>query len=90
MKYRLFLQAEAASFLFSLTKEQRHRLLIRLEAICDYPSHQSQYTYHDDRGRRIDGCVAAKHAIEWWEDTADGDLKVIAISWADGHGRRAS
>ena len=89
MSYRLFLLGEAATFLYSLKRAERDRLIRRLGLICEFPSHHSQYSYRDARGRRIDGCIAGKHAIEWWEDTADEDLKVISISWADGHNRPA-
>lgn len=87
MKYRLFLLGDAATFLYSLRRTERDRLIRHLEAIADFPSHHSQYSYRDVRGRRIDGCIAGKHAIEWWEDTADEDLNVISISFADGHNR---
>ncbi|MBX7208211.1 MAG: hypothetical protein K1X78_07870 [Verrucomicrobiaceae bacterium] len=85
MKYRLFLLGEAATFLYSMKRAERDRLIRHLESISEFPPHYSQYSYRDNRGRRIEGCIVGKHAIEWWEDTAHEDLKVLSITPADGH-----
>lgn len=86
--YRLFLLDDAVEFLISLRAPERKVLRAKLEAIRDFPAHHAEYTRRDAVGRRIDGCLAGKFAIEYWEDTADMDLKIISIDWADGRPSR--
>lgn len=88
MNYRLFLLDEAVEFLLGLSSADRRFLRAKLEAIRDFPTHHAEYYRRDATGRRIDGCVAGKFAIEFWEDTANMDLKIISITWADGRSPR--
>lgn len=72
-----------------LRSPDRRLLRAKLEAIRDFPTHHAEYHRRDDVGRRIDGCLVGKFAIEYWEDTADMDLKIISIAWADGRPPRS-
>ncbi len=83
MKYRLFIVDEALEFMLSLSKRDRQLIRKHLERIRDFPSNYVEYERRDVTGRRIDGCLAGRFAIEYWEDAADGDLKITHIGWAD-------
>lgn len=83
MRYRLFLLDEALEFLLTLRSSDRQFLRKKLEAIREFPSHHAEYERRDATDRRIAGCIAGRFAIEYWEDTADGDLKITHIGWAD-------
>ncbi|MFO1440654.1 MAG: hypothetical protein U1F81_20210 [Verrucomicrobiaceae bacterium] len=83
MSYRLFILDEAMQFLIGMKKPERQRLREKLELIRSYPSNHVEYERRDAAGRRISGCIVGRHAIEYWEDTADMDVKVIYIGLAD-------
>lgn len=83
MNYRLFILDEAMEFLIGMKKHDRHQVREKLEHIRSYPSYHAEYERRDAVGRRISGCVIGRHAIEYWEDAADGDVKVTYIGLAD-------
>ncbi|TDU71299.1 hypothetical protein EI77_02422 [Prosthecobacter fusiformis] len=83
MRYRLFLLDEAIEFLLNLRAADRQLLRRKLEAIREFPSYHAEYERRDATDRRIAGCVMGRFAIEYWEDIADGDLKITHIGWAD-------
>jgi hypothetical protein len=80
--YRLFISQQALELL-SLKDNDRKQIRRHLEAIRDFPSTQAHYEWHDAAGRRIQGCIVGKFAIDYWEDFADRDVKIIAIQPAD-------
>lgn len=83
MNYRLFISNEALEFLLGLKPSQRRFLRAKLEELRAYPSAHSHYQWRDATGRRIEVCIAGKFAIEFWEDAADMDVKIISILLAD-------
>lgn len=83
MDYRLFISQQALEFLLSLKSNDRKLIRRQLEAIRDFPSSHTHYEWHDATGRRIQGCIVGKFAIDYWEDFADRDVKIIAIQPAD-------
>lgn len=84
MDYRLFISNDALEFLLNLRANDRQMIRRQLEAIRQFPSVHAHYEWHDTTGRRIQGCIAGKFAIDYWEDFADRDLKIISIQSADG------
>ncbi len=84
MSYRLLLTLEAIEFLEKLPKQQRQRFRSLFVKMLEEPRMYSDFWQYEKDGRRIDVHVFGKHAIYFWDDAADRDLKIIRISKADG------
>jgi len=83
VKRRLLIDAEVLGFLAGLRKQDRDFLLARFEAIRDFPAHHMDYRYRDETGRDLDGHVAGRFAIGFWDDLTDRHVKIMKVSWAD-------
>lgn len=83
MKRRLLIDSTVLEFLSQLRKRDREFLLARFEAIRDFPAQHMDYVHRDESGRDLDGHVAGRFAIEFWDDLADRHLKIMGVTWAD-------
>jgi hypothetical protein len=41
------------------------------------------YRVRDDDGRDLDGHIAGRFAIHFWDDFADRHVKIMGVTWAD-------
>ncbi len=83
MKRRLLIDSEVLEFLGRLKKRDRDFLLSRFEAIRDFPAQHVGYHQRDERGRDLDGHIAGRFAIVFWDDFADRHIKIMGVAWAD-------
>ena len=83
MKRRLLIDSEALEFLGRLKKRDREFLLSRFEAIRDFPAQHADYRHRDETGRDLDGHIAGRFAIVFWDDFADRHVKIMGVAWAD-------
>ena len=70
-------------FIGSLRKQDRSFLLGRFEAIRDFPGRHADYRTTDASGRELDGHIAGRFAIVFWDDFSDHHLKILGVMWAD-------
>ena len=66
-----------------LRKGDRAFLLARFEAIRDFPGRHADYRTTDSTGRELDGHIAGRFAIVFWDDFADRHVKILGVMWAD-------
>jgi mRNA-degrading endonuclease RelE of RelBE toxin-antitoxin system len=83
VKRRLLIDSTVLEFLGSLRKRDREFLLTRFEAIRDFPAHHADYVHRGENGRTLDGHIAGRFAIIFWDDAADHHLKIMGVTWAD-------
>ena len=70
-------------FIGRLRKRDRAFLLGRFEAIRDFPGRHTDYRTTDETGRELDGHIAGRFAIVFWDDFADRHVKILGVTWAD-------
>jgi hypothetical protein len=73
----------SARFPGTLRKRDRDSLLQRFDAIRDFPAQHMDYRVRDDDGRDLDGHIAGRFAIHFWDDFADRHVKIMGVTWAD-------
>jgi hypothetical protein len=56
---------------------------MRFEAIRDFPRAHVDYRHRDETGRDLDGHIAGRFAIVFWDDFADRHIKIMGVTWAD-------
>jgi hypothetical protein len=83
MKFRLLIDYEVIEFLETLPRKDQQLLRNCFLSIQDYPGRYSDYTDSDSTGRRVDIHICGKFAIKFWQDHADGHLKVLDVHLAD-------
>jgi hypothetical protein len=83
---RLLVEIEVLDFLRTLPQREQAELVKRFRAIAAYPANHSDYT-EEAFGRRVDVHVFRKFAIKYWNDAADGHIKILDMHPAD---RRAT
>jgi len=83
VKRRLLVDFVVLEFVGSLRKTDRNFLLMRFAAIRDYPERFCDYRAQDETGRDIDGHIAGKFAIVFWNDSVDRHVKILGVRWAD-------
>ena len=83
MKPRLLVDSEVIEFLGRLKRRDREFLLTRFEAIRDFPGAHVDYRHRDETGRDLDGHIAGRFAIVFWDDFADRHVKIMGLTWAD-------
>ena len=83
MKPRLLIDSEVLEFMAPLKKPEREMLVARFEAIRDYPAKHRDFPHRDETGRDLDGHIAGRFAILFWDDFADRHVKIMGILWAD-------
>jgi hypothetical protein len=83
MEYRLLIDIEVIEILDRLPKRVRHQLLGHLHRIRSFPSNYSDYSERDSVGRRVEICIVSRWAIHYWIDSADRQVKVLALKAAD-------
>lgn len=83
MKPRLLVDSEVLAFLGRLKRRDRDFLLARFEAIRDFPAAHVDYRYRDETGRDLDGHIAGRFAIVFWDDFTDRHIKIMGVTWAD-------
>ena len=83
MKRRLLIDSLVLNFVGKLRKRDRDFLMLRFEAIRDFPSRHVDYRTKDESGRELDGHIAGRFVIVFWDDFADRHVKIMDITWAD-------
>ena len=84
MKRRLLIDSTVLEFLGRLRKRERGFLLARFETIRDFPArHVVDCRHRDENGRDLDGHIAGRFAIVFWDDFTDRHLKIMGVTWAD-------
>ena len=83
MKRRLLIDFRVLEFLGQLRKRDREFLMQRFEAIRDSPGQYIDFRHRDETGRDLDGHIADRFAIEFWDDFADRHVKIMGVTWAD-------
>ncbi len=83
MRRRLLIDSRVLEFAARLKKRDRNFLFLRFEAIRDFPANHIDYRHRDETGREFDGHIADRFAILFWDDLADGHLKIMDVAWAD-------
>lgn len=83
MSYRLLIANEVLEFLDGLRQKERLRLRARFVQIADFPENFSDFQERDASGRSLDVNLCGKHAITYWADFADRDVKILRITHAD-------
>ena len=83
MKRRLLIDSLVLEFVGSLRKRDREFLLTRFEAIRELPERHADYRALDESGRELDGHIAGRFAIVFWDDFADRHVKIMGVTWAD-------
>lgn len=83
MKPRLLIDSAVLEFMGSLRKRDRDFLLARFEAIRDFPNRFADYRTTDPTGRELDGHIAGRFAIVFWDDITDRHVKILGVMWAD-------
>jgi hypothetical protein len=83
VKRRLLIDSTVLEFLARLKKRDRDFLTTRFEAIRDFPSQHNDYRHRDETGRDLDGHIAGRFAIIFWDDLADRHVKIMGVTWAD-------
>ena len=83
MKRRLLIDSVVLEFAGKLKKRDRDFLLARFEAIRDFPERHADYRTLDESHRELDGHIAGRFAIIFWDDFADRHVKIMGVTWAD-------
>lgn len=83
MKRRLLIDSLVLEFVAKLKRRDREFLIARFEAIRDFPSRHVDYRTTDESGRELDGHIAGRFAIAFWDDFADRHVKIMDVTWAD-------
>ena len=83
MRYRLLVDVETIEVLDALPKRTRTRLLDHFHKIRSSPEDFSDYHERDGIGRRVEISIFAGHAIHYWIDHADKQIKILALKSAD-------
>jgi hypothetical protein len=83
VKRRLLIDSLVLDFVGKLKRRDRDFLVARFEAIREFPSRYVDYRTIDESGRELDGHIAGRFAIVFWDDSADRHLKIMDVTWAD-------
>ena len=83
MKRRLLIDSLVLEFVGKLKRRDRDFLVARFEAIREFPSRYVDYRTTDESGRELDGHIADRFAIVFWDDFADRHMKIMDVTWAD-------
>lgn len=83
MKRRLLIDSQVLEFVGRLKKRDREFLIARFEAIRDFPQKHVDFRTSDESGRELDGHIAGRFAIVFWDDFADRHVKIMDVTWAD-------
>ncbi len=83
MKRRLLIDPTVLDFPGRLRQGERGFLLARFEAIRDFPARHVDYRCRDENGRDLDGHIAGRFAIIFWDHLGDRHLKIMGVTWAD-------
>ena len=83
MKPRLLIDSAVLAFMGQLKKRDRDFLMARFERIRDFPAQHADYQSADEKGRSLDVHIAGRFAVIYWDDAADGHLKIMDVAWAD-------
>jgi len=78
--YRLLIDADVIDFLRGRPRRTQETMLARLRQIAAFPSDFYDFTEIDRVGRDLGVHMFGNYAIRFWEDPADGHLKVLEIS----------
>jgi hypothetical protein len=79
----LLIDSLVLEFVGSLPKRDREFLLARFAAIRDFPGQHADYRTTDETGRELDGHIAGRFAIVFWDDFADRHVKILTVTRAD-------
>ena len=83
MKRRLLLDSEVVGWLERLPARPRAAMWNRLREIAQTPDRFADYHERDERGRELGVHIFRGHAILFWDDFADRQVKILGIASAD-------
>jgi hypothetical protein len=83
VKRRLLIDSLVLEFVGRLRKRDREFLIARFEAIRDFPQKYVDFRTTDESGRDLDGHIAGRFAIVFWDDFVDRHVKIMDVTWAD-------
>jgi hypothetical protein len=83
LKYRLLVEWRVLKFLETLKRRDREFLLDRFESMLRAPGRYAEFQERDESGRMLDGHIAGRFAILFWDDFADRHLKIMSLGWSD-------
>jgi hypothetical protein len=80
---RLLIAIEVLDFLRTLRRREQQDFLRRCREIAAFPSNFSDFFEHDSTGRRLGVHVFGRFAIKFWDDSADRQVKILDLHFAD-------
>jgi hypothetical protein len=81
--YALFIDYEVFDFMSRQHRSDQVKLRDRMLKIREYPGNYSDYIEVDSVGRSFHISVKGKHAIKYWIDDADRQIKILEIRSSD-------
>lgn len=82
--YDLLIAAPIFDQLMRMRKKEREVLRDRFQQIAAFPGNYTDYRERDLHGRELDVHVAGRHAVLFWQDHADRQVKILDLRPADG------
>jgi hypothetical protein len=79
-EYRLLIDADVIDFLRGKPRRIQESILARLRQIAAFPANFYDFTERDRVGRDLGVHMFGSYTIRFWEDPADGHLKVLEVS----------
>jgi hypothetical protein len=80
--YRVFIAADVIAVLRAVRGSEK-RLVTRLfEHLADNPFRTGDYVERDDVGRPIQVLIVGRHAVCFWANHADKEVKIIDLKRA--------
>jgi hypothetical protein len=83
LKYRLLVEWRVLKFLETLKRRDREFLLSLFESMLQAPSRYAEFQEREESGRMLDGYIAGRFAILFWDDFADRHLKIMNLGRSD-------
>ncbi len=77
--YTIYLEAEAAQYLFGLRRPEREPVRRFLDFLADYPHTDGETTERDSIGRTVQVKLLRRIKVVYWADHADKAVKILRM-----------
>jgi len=77
--YTIYLEAEAARYLFGLRRPERDPVRRFLDFLADYPHTDGETTERDSIGRTVQVKLPHRIKVVYWADHADKAVKILRL-----------
>jgi hypothetical protein len=77
--YTIYVEAEAAQYLFGLRLPEREPVRRFLDFLADYPHTEGETTERDSVGRTVQVKLLRRIKVVYWADHADKAIKILRI-----------